>query len=200
VSFVVEHAIAIAASGRRLEDRAIAIPIDGGIVIAVADGAGGTGNGAVAAQAIIDVVAADPSVSDWAAALVDLDDPARLGGGQATAVIATVTTRGIVGASVGDSAAWIVRDGAVVDLTCHQERKPLVGDGCSPTAFGAELGDGTLVIATDGLVRYAIAKDIVFVVERGEPLEHVAHRLVDLVRLPSGGLQDDVAIVVCRAS
>jgi PPM family protein phosphatase len=192
----IAYALEIVASGRTGDDRAAVVPIDDGLVIVVADGAGGTGGGAKAAQAIVDAVVAHPTTTDWSAELVDLDDPVKLGGGQSTAVILTVTSGGIVGASVGDSGAWIVRDGAITDLTQHQLRKPLVGDGCSPIAFGAGSLEGTLVVASDGLLRYATWKDIAFVVGRGEPVDVVARRLVDLVRLPNGSLQDDVAVVV----
>jgi len=175
------------------------IEIPDGVVIVLADGAGGTSNGARAAQAIVDAVTANPLSLDWAGVLVDLDDPAKLGGGQATAVIATITSTGITGASVGDSGAWLVRAGAITNLTANQRRKPLVGDGCEPVSFSAGPLDGSLVIASDGLFRYAIARDIAFVVERGEPPEEVARRLVELVRLADGSLQDDVAVVVATA-
>lgn len=167
-------------------------------MIVLADGAGGTSHGAAAAQAIIDAVIANPTAKDWAQVLLELDEPAKLGHGQATAVIATVTSAGIVGASVGDSGARLVRDGAIVDLTADQRRKPLVGDGCQPVGFSSGF-EGTLVIASDGLLRYANAKDLVFVVERGEPPELAARRLVELVRLADGSLQDDVSVVVVRA-
>jgi PPM family protein phosphatase len=194
------HAVEVVASGRAGDDRAAVISIDDGIVIALADGAGGTGGGAKAAQAIVDAVIANPTLTDWAAALVDLDDPARLGGGQTTAVILHVTADGIAGASVGDSGAWIIRDGVIEDLTVHQVRKPLVGASCEPIAFGSgPLGEGTLIVASDGLLRYANRKDIMFVVERDEDVDVIARRLIDLVRLPNDTLPDDVAVVVCRS-
>ncbi|MBA3539860.1 MAG: SpoIIE family protein phosphatase [Deltaproteobacteria bacterium] len=170
-----------------------------GIVIALADGAGGTGNGDVAAQAVIDAVAAAPTSTAWAALLAELDrEPARLGCGQTTAVIVAVTASGLVVTSVGDSGAWIVRGTTLEDLTADQSRKPLVGSGCAPfTVHAGPLAGGTLLVASDGLLKYAKPRDIALALA-GDDLAVVARALVDLVRLPSGALQDDVALVLCR--
>ena len=186
----VVHLVAARGGG---EDRAAVFERPDGIVVALADGAGGTGNGAVAAQAIVD--AAEASAGDWCALLEDLDG--RLDGAQATAVIATIHGRQLTGASVGDSGAWLVRDDDIVDLTEHQIRKPLVGGGCEAVAFEAAL-DGTLVVGSDGLFRYAKPGDIARIV-RGPDLDVAARELVQLVRLPNGALQDDVSIVLLRA-
>src|SRR5438093_12728116 len=101
------------------QDRAAVFERENGVLIAVADGAGGTGNGEVAAKAIVDtagtLAAAD---ADWSIVLRQLDgDSYRLDGGQSTAVIATLTEQGIRGASAGDSGAWLVRDGKAIDPT-----------------------------------------------------------------------------------
>ena len=180
------------------QDRARVFERDAGIVVALADGAGGTGNGAIAAEAIIDAVdAAGPGV-DWSMLLTELDeDGKRLDGRQSTAVILSVTGSGIVGTSVGDSGAWLIGSD-VIDLTDGQTRKPLVGSGCIPFCVTAPaLGDRTLLIASDGLLRYAKRSDIARVAN-GPDLAVAARALVDLVRLPTGGLQDDVSIVLCR--
>src|SRR5436190_9621806 len=52
VSFI--YAVEVVAAGRGGQDRAAIVPIDDGLVIVVADGAGGTAAGAQAAQAIVD--------------------------------------------------------------------------------------------------------------------------------------------------
>ena len=54
-------------------------------------------------------------------------------GGQITAVLVAVTAEGVVGASVGDSEAWIVRVDDVVKLTDGQQREPLLGTGDAHT-------------------------------------------------------------------
>lgn len=171
----------------------------GRLVLALADGAGGTHSGATAAQAIIDAVRDAEPGTNWAALLEELDlDGARLGHGQSTAVIVEVTARGLTGASVGDSGAWLVRGDAVIDLTAGQARKPLVGDGAAACTFEhATLDAETVLVASDGLLRYAREQDIARIAS-GPDLAAAARALVELVRLPTGGLQDDVSVVLGR--
>lgn len=194
------YAIEVVPQRARGQDRAAVVRIADGLVIALADGAGGTGNGEVAAQAVIDAVTRGATAGrDWWELLEELDrDGARLGHGQTTAVILSVTQRAIAGASVGDSGAWVVRGAQIEDLTEGQTRKPLVGAGCCPFAVhAAALGGGTLLVASDGLLRYAKPADIARLAA-GPDLEAAARGLVDLVRLRSGALPDDVSVVLCR--
>lgn len=176
-------AVVAESAGVNGQDRATVTSDDDGIVVALADGAGGTGGGELAAQAVIDAVAEDHASADFAALLADLDaDPKGLGHGQTTAVVLRVTSEGVLGASVGDSGAWMIAGENIIDLTGGQQRKPLLGSGCTPVAFaGMSPRGATLLVASDGLLRYA---------------KRAA--LLGLVRLPSGGLQDDVSIVLCR--
>jgi serine/threonine protein phosphatase PrpC len=190
-----EHVIVSAPEKASGQDRAVVIPRADGLVVALADGAGGASNGALAAQAVVDVaVRGDP-----ADVILACDEHLR-NVGLTTAIIVHVRADAVSGASVGDSAAWLI-DGEVIDLTEHQRRKPLVGGGCVPVAFRSErpLGTATLLVASDGLFSYAAAADIARVVRAGRDLRETADALVELVRLPSGGLQDDVTIVLCRA-
>jgi serine/threonine protein phosphatase PrpC len=168
------------------------------IVIALADGAGGTAGGERAAEAVIEAVAAAQG-DDWAAVLTELElDPDRLGPGQTTAVVVTVTLEGIHGASAGDSGALVIRHGQIEDLTRGQQRKPLIGDHSVARPFAAgPLGGGTLLVASDGLLRHARPDEIVRIAS-GPDLVAAARELVGLVRLPSGEVPDDVAIVLCR--
>ena len=182
------------------QDRAAVFERDGGCMIALADGAGGTSNGEVAARAVIDTAetlrAAD---ADWCVVLRALDADARLDGGQTTAIVLRIGDDGVVGASVGDSEAWLVApDGRVDVLTRGQHAKPLLGGGAHPTAVsGGQLGGGTLVVASDGLFRYAKAGDIARLA-LGADMNAAAAQLIDLVRLPTGSVLDDVAVVLCR--
>lgn len=168
------------------------------IVIALADGAGGTAGGERAAEAVIEAVAAAQG-DDWTAVLTELElDPDRLGPGQTTAVVVSVTLDGIHGASAGDSGALVIRDGQIEDLTRGQQRKPLIGDHSVARPFTAgPLGGGTLLVASDGLLRHARPDEIVRIAS-GPDLAAAARALVGLVRLPSGEVPDDVAIVLCR--
>jgi serine/threonine protein phosphatase PrpC len=192
-------ALVVESAGAEGQDRASVAPDHHGVVIALADGAGGTGGGEVAAQAVVDAVANNLGAADFAALLADLDsDPQRLGHGQTTAVVLRVASNRIVGASVGDSGAWIIADGVIVDLTGAQQRKPLLGSGCLPIPFEGTLPAGaTLIVASDGLLRYAKRTELIRVAA-SDTVEAAASALLDLVRLPSGRLQDDVSIVVCR--
>jgi serine/threonine protein phosphatase PrpC len=168
------------------------------VVIALADGAGGAAGGERAARAVIDAVAA-AQTDDWVAVLTELElDPDRLGPGQTTAVVVTATRDGLRGASVGDSGAWVIRDGRIEDLTQAQHRKPLLGDHSVAIPFrGGPLAGATLLVASDGLLRHAPPEEIVRVAS-GPDLAAAARQLVALVRLPSGEVPDDIAIVLCR--
>jgi PPM family protein phosphatase len=156
------------------QDRYAVLGNDEQVVVLVADGAGGSGDGAAAAETILgaDAVAANKPF-DASAMLVEL---ARVG--ETTAVVLTVTRDRVFGASVGDSEAWLVRAGDAIELTTGQSRKPLVGAGCTPFAInGPAPGDGTLVIASDGLFRYAKRDDIIRIAA-GADLDLAARALI----------------------
>lgn len=58
-------------------DRAIAVPSEGGCFVAVADGAGGTGGGASAADRLIVALTkltAQAASADWWSVLLELDE------------------------------------------------------------------------------------------------------------------------------
>jgi serine/threonine protein phosphatase PrpC len=189
-----EYAVEVAPANATGQDRAAVIAHPEYLVIALGDGAGGTGHGELAAQAVIDAVS---TPTDWCALLDTLDR--RIDRGQATAVVMTLDRHGITGASVGDSGALLIDDD-IRDLTEHQQRKPLVGSGCVPIAFRAtSVGSATLLVASDGLLRYASHRDIARLARQPD-LAAAARSLVDLVRLPTGALQDDVAIVLARTT
>ena len=174
---------------------------DAGLIVTLADGAGGVGAGAAAAQTIIDGAAAwTPASSDAGALLRDLDR--RLAGstaGQSTAVVLYLSASGLVGASVGDSGAWIIRDGSLDDITGAQNRKPLVGSGAAaPVAFGAgPLAGGTLLVASDGLLKFGKRTDIARIAALPD-LASAALELMSLVTLRSGEVPDDVTVALCR--
>jgi serine/threonine protein phosphatase PrpC len=132
--------------------------------------------------------------------LSELDLRIQATGGQSTAVIAVVRSDRVSGASVGDSGALHCKNGDVDELTRGQRSKPLVGSGSAvPVRFRASPLDGTLLVATDGLLKYANWARLVETL--GHPqLNEIPELLVSLVRLRPGALQDDVGIVVCRAS
>jgi serine/threonine protein phosphatase PrpC len=131
-------------------------------------------------------------------ARIDADAEANDQSGQCALVIAAVHQDIIVGASAGDCGVWYIHDG-IEDLTELQVRKPLVGSGSAmPITFRKALGAGTLLLATDGLFKYASRTDIVRVA-LGDDLDGAAQELVRLPQLRSGEVPDDVGVVLCRA-
>lgn len=189
------------------QDRAEILERANGLVIVLADGAGGTTGGAAAADAAVMWVkafvsrAAEDELRDgacWRDLLLQIDQQVSFAGGQTTAVVAAASPEGIVGASVGDSAAWLIGGGGREDLTAAQVRKPLIGSGLArPVAFQAKPFDGTLLVASDGLVKYAPARRICETALEAN-LDLAARKLVHLARLQSGALPDDVSLVLCR--
>ncbi|MEM9069852.1 MAG: hypothetical protein AAGE52_15170 [Myxococcota bacterium] len=167
-------------------DDRVHVAMGDALQVALADGAGGSSGGAEAATRAVE------TVGD-AAALRALDHSiASSFGGRCTAIWLTLSRSGIVhGLSVGDSEAWCQRGDDWRELTENQQRKPLVGSGkARPVEFAAAAD--LVLVASDGLTRYA--KDIRGILSR----PNAAWNLVGAARLPSGGLQDDIAIVLVR--
>jgi len=182
------------------QDRALAIQTAGGWLVAVADGAGGTGSGGAAADRLIAAIAklaAEAASVDWWRALLELDEGLTGRGGETTAVVAFVDGDRVRGASVGDSEAWVISPtGELADLTSHQRRKPLVGSGKAlPVEFEGDLGGGRLLLATDGLFSYTTADRICALASKGSIVE-AADGLANCTRLSSGAFPDDVAVVI----
>jgi serine/threonine protein phosphatase PrpC len=169
-------------------------------VVVVADGAGGTGLGGQAATALVDGVrrfsAGTKSPEGWCNMLRQIDG--QIGPGESTAVVVDLQSDGLCGASVGDSQAWIVKGMDITDLTARQHRKPLLGSGeADPVGFSHKRLDGLLIVATDGFCNYVKREEMMKVLPYQE-FAILPKNLVNLVRLRSGALNDDVGIVVCR--
>jgi hypothetical protein len=191
------------------QDRAALMPVDGGLVVVVADGAGGVVGGSFAAEAVIAAVSAASEAHThefwtpafWVEVLQDADVAlASKGvGGESTAVVVALG-QDIVGASVGDSVAWIVGSSGLVDLTAQQKRKPLMGSGSAvPAGFGSLAGTDAVVVASDGFAKYGARSRISAAMTNRGPVQTV-EALADLARMRSSALQDDLALIVsCRA-
>jgi PPM family protein phosphatase len=65
------------------------------------------------------------------------------------------------------------------------------------TTFQRSFLAGVLVIATDGLFKYA-ARDVIARIVRDNAIRAAAQALVELVRLRSGEHADDVAVVLVQ--
>lgn len=189
----------------RLRDRAAVVVGPGGTFAVVADGVGGRSGGGGAADAVVKAVRElaeqNPVKWDRVRWMAELDRRMAESGavGETTAVVAQLTAIGPIGVVVGDSMAWWVRDDDWGSLTDAAVRKPWVGTGGAvPVPFlkpGQYLH--TLLLATDGLVKYTSAERIVEVV-RTMPFDDLPRALIELVRPPSGRLPDDVAVIAAR--
>lgn len=192
------------------QDRAAIIEHGSSITLILADGAGGMSGGAEAADLVIQQTIqhmnSESTLLDATTCcefLASLDAAIAADGeaGDTTAVVMSVSEAGVQGASLGDTESWIIRGSIYIDLTEHQRRKPLLGSGAAvPVPFAAELQVGdVLLIGSVGLFKYATPEAICAIV-RANSAEAVAAKLVELVRLPSGDLWDDVAVLICRVA
>jgi serine/threonine protein phosphatase PrpC len=188
------------------QDRIEIIQRRDGVILVLADGAGGSAGGAEAAEELIAIVKAYASQcgdfedrSKWEQLLRDADRRISLRHGETTGVIAAIAENSITGASVGDSSAWIIGK-SYDDLTSGQLRKPLIGSGrAHPVAFQRKPFAETVLLASDGLIKYATPARVCEIVRSSE-FKNIASGLVDLVRLKSGAMPDDVSVIVCRKS
>ncbi|MCP3136521.1 SpoIIE family protein phosphatase [Pyxidicoccus xibeiensis] len=188
-------------------DHVAVLPVGDAVVLVVADGAGNSRRGVETAATVVrEVQAATAERSElmrpetWSHVLEQCD---RLlastdNGGETTAVVACITDSRIIGASVGDSELWLIHGDRHSALTEHQRRKPLLGRGeATPVFFEAPWTGGTVLAGTDGLFKYADASRI-RAAASGPDVTASARALASLPRLTSGGLQDDVGLVLCR--
>ena len=204
----VEHAVYVEAQGRTSGDRAQVYRRRESWIGLVCDGAGGVGRASEGAafveRMVTERIGGFPSLSGDAlnALWEEIDDALfPTGLGEAAAAIAAIEGTRVFGASVGDSVAWVIGNRAISDLSAEQVRKPLLGSGrARPVAFEGTLGEGTLLLASDGLVKYASEVQVVKTVADAHDLDAAARGLVDGVRLRSGKLQDDVSVVLARRS
>jgi len=189
----IERTKIVVGSRPDLEDRAQILERGASLVVVVADGAGGRPGGARAAELAVRLVEDDVATvrelrdpEEWCRVLARADrtllsDPAA---GETTAVVAVVSPEGITGASVVDSGAWLITSNGFQDLTARQRRKPGLGTGGAVAVPLTARGPaGTLLVASDGLFRYADAEQICEAVRESD-LDAAARSLVDLVRLP----------------
>ena len=120
------------------------------------------------------------------------------GSGESTGLLVAASPLGIHGAGVGDCIAWLIDERGCRELTAEVPRKPLLGSGrACPVSFSLPPTAGTLLLATDGLWKYAAA-DVICEVVRKLPIEAAAAELLTLPRLASGAVPDDIGIILVR--
>ena len=186
-----------------LQDCAEIFMVEDRIVIAVADGAGGIAGGAAAAETFID------NVKEACAHLVTSDHCRRLlfqidsllasgrDSGETTGIVVVVTPEQMFGAKAGDSEGRLYCGNEVKCVTRSERTKPLLGSGNALVSEFATEMKGMLVVATDGLWKYTKSSDLAEKIKSVAP-ENLASELVNLPRLRSGALPDDIAVVTCR--
>ena len=185
------------------QDRGLVLLEGSRVVLCVSDGAGGSGGGAEAAA----------MTEEWirqnASQLIDANSCAEMlrkmdtaiandqVAGETTCALTVLTSEEIFGASTGDSGVWLIPElGPHMDLTQPQERKPLLGSGNAwPVPFRCPRQIGRLLLATDGLLKYA-SVDRILTMCKEPQIELAADRLVESVRYPSGALPDDVTLIL----
>lgn len=189
------------------QDRGVIINLDNCLVFIISDGAGGLGGGEKAAEIVIEEgknidkhYLGHADTFFWADMLSQIDQKVYNDreAGEATAIIIITDGKIILGASVGDSEAWIINGNKTVDLTSRQVRKPIIGSGSAcPIPFGPVEFNGTLIMATDGLFKFTSMEKIQQTIATHE-IEKSGFALIECVRLQSGSLQDDVTIILCK--
>lgn len=185
------------------EDAVRVVQTAGTAAFAVADGAGGIGGGARAARLVVDgfteimgeVEPRNATPGQCCEFLVRLDAQIQRDSeaGESTAVVAVVRENQVVGASVGDSEAWVMGGDGNCEILTSSQRRSRIGSGqADPVGFRATVAGATLLVATDGLFHAAQAETIRTAL-LGEPTPEM---LVSLARSRSGRLYDDVALVL----
>lgn len=185
------------------QDRGLIVNDGSRIVLCVADGAGGQSGGAEAASMAVAMIQQKASVlsdADSCAELLSKIDAATANdsiAGETTCALIVVTPEELFGASVGDSGVWlIVKHGGYVDLTKAQQRKPFIGSSAAwPVRFIHKRVAGSLLLATDGLLKYTSAERVMQAC-RMATADVAVLRLIELVRYPSGALPDDVTVIL----
>ena len=196
----------VVAAGKVSQDDVLVAHRNGIDIVAVADGAGNSTQSHMAARHVLKAIEAltiDSLLSADESCLVrllcDADREISIAAfGETTAVVCVLHGDEIIGASVGDSGAWIITNAEFTNLTTHQRRKPLLGSGeAMPIPFRSNWTEGHLLVATDGLLKYTQPQAICEAV-RADDFEILCDRLIGLIQLKSGGYQDDVGIAVAR--
>jgi serine/threonine protein phosphatase PrpC len=194
------------AGNQPLQDRADYFQCGPDLVLVLADGAGGMGGGAEAAEFLVKSVreripSAETDESKLVALLTSIDQQMAEAGafGETTGIVVVLSDHGLVGVSVGDSGAFVFSNHTSENLTQNQIRKPFIGSGRAiPVSFAREAVSGTVLVASDGLLKYTSLEKIT-AIAAGPDVDEAARNLVELVRYQSGALPDDVSVLLARS-
>ena len=204
------------------EDRFV-VREDGGLVLmAVADGVGGGPGGEIAAQAAVSELAArffaaprtqpvaerlGDAMREANTAVLKAAEASSKPSAASTLVAGVVDGASLVIANLGDSRAYLVRDGASRQITEDHAGTEVhgitrfVGDsrGVQPDVFVEDLRPGDrLVLCSDGLTRHVEPPEIASTIGAdGATLEAGADALVALAN--SRGGEDNVTVILYAA-
>ena len=199
---------AVASNRPKSQDCAEVFERDDKLVVALGDGASGIRGSDVASATLIEAVRV--AVGDRTFAVEDprkwvtLFEAVDLGlaahaAGETSGIVVVVGPGMLLGVSTGDSEAWAVTTTRIDKLTVGQQTKQRLGSRrVTPTSFERHALDGVLLVGTDGLFKFA-AGDVIAQIVRSSDVGPAAEKLIDLVRLPSGKLADDAAVVLLRS-
>lgn len=192
-------------SARPCDDRLEVSGKGDACAVLVADGATGAGDGWKASARMAEVFLAgcwgDPTASGMADLIRAADSSLlREHGGDVdtTAVVLVVSGGRVMGASAGDSQAYLVVGDEWRELTQAQARKPRVGNGARPVCFEAAIPPGaSIVAATDGLWGQVAFGDVRRAFRGVKRPDGAVEALAAVVtgRWPAG-LPDDLGIAV----
>lgn len=181
---------------------------DGVDFLFLADGAGGCGGGAKASQYLASFVQQnvsghrihEPKFLYELLTAADYSLLDNVPGSQTTAIVIAIKDDFLYVSSVGDSHAWIVDKYSIKSLTEGKSHKAFIGSGkVNPLVSKTYFHDGILILASDGLWKYASSDRIIETLRQSPELLSSA-LLSDLARMKSGGLQDDISILLYRKS
>jgi serine/threonine protein phosphatase PrpC len=188
----------VRAAGRDDQDRCLVRPLPDGFFAVLSDGAGSSGHGLEAAEAVVQGLAeaASGPAERLGDRIVAVDDAlAASHGGQATALAFFLGPDGLAGAGVGDTELWWRDAQGWHEGTSNVTRRPLVGTGAATVVnLHTPLPD-VLVAATDGLWKYAAPFEVLARID-AHPTEPL--RALDPLWLEDGGLPDDVTLLIAR--
>jgi PPM family protein phosphatase len=179
------------------------------LVGALGDGQGGRSGGARAARVAVETCIAraltqaplelaDPSI--WTEVTEAADRAVRddADAGYTTLVGWAASARFIVGASAGDSAAYLWANGQVTDLTAGQLKNPPIGTGTARlTPFSAlPLAPWRLLVMSDGVWKYVGTNRVWDLIATLEADDLLGALREDVVQRSSGTFPDDFTAVV----
>lgn len=186
------------------DDALYVVEIGSSIWFCISDGAGGSGGGDKASLYVIETFKSLTSIEkfdspeDFESFLrkLDLELSVESNCGEATAIIGKIEDVTVVGASVGDSQAWLFNREYDYELTSMQNLKPLLGTGNAlPIGFGPFSVDGAVLLGSDGLFKYINHRELQALLST----KTTAREIAELAKEETGKLQDDISAISISA-